>query len=80
MRNRVFASLLVCAGAAAAAGTGSIAGKVTATPEKYLRPRDKVFTMGYQPAGDQLELGAALAKEYELRPRFELTNCTTCHR
>ena len=49
-------------------------------PEQFLRPRDKVFTMGYEPAGKQLEVGAALAKQYDLRPRFELTNCTTCHR
>ncbi len=48
-------------------------------PEKNLRPRDQVFTMGYVPAGKQLD-GAALAKEYGLRTRFELTNCSTCHR
>ena len=25
-------------------------------PEKFLRPREEVFTMGYEPAGDQLEI------------------------
>ena len=39
MRNRFLAAalLLVCAGAAAGAETGSVSGKVTATPEKYLK-------------------------------------------
>jgi hypothetical protein len=35
--------------------------------------------MGYVPAADALD-GAALAKGYHLRTRFELTNCSTCHR
>src|SRR5262249_4568644 len=49
-------------------------------PQPNLRPRDQIFTMGYVPAGNPLEVGAALAKDYGLRPSFELTNCTTCHR
>jgi len=39
MKNRfaAVALLLVCGRAAVAAGTGSVAGKVTATPDKYLK-------------------------------------------
>ena len=49
-------------------------------PEKHLRPRDQVFTMGYVPAGIQEEIGERLKAEYHIRPTFELTDCTTCHR
>jgi hypothetical protein len=49
-------------------------------PEKNLRPRDQVFTMGYVPAGRQEEIGAKLAAEYGIRPPLQLTDCTTCHR
>jgi len=49
-------------------------------PEKYLRPRNEIFTMGYVPAGLQEEIGAKLHEEYHVRPSWELTNCTTCHR
>jgi hypothetical protein len=48
--------------------------------ERYLRPRDQVFTMGYVPAGDQLQIGERLRTEYHVRPVNELTDCTTCHR
>jgi hypothetical protein len=36
--------------------------------------------MGYVPAGNQLEIGARLRGEYRIRPSYELTDCTTCHR
>ena len=49
-------------------------------PEKNLRPRDQIFTMGYVPAGNQEEIGKKLAAEYKIRSRFELTDCYTCHR
>jgi len=48
--------------------------------EKYIRPRSEVFTMGYVPAAAQEEIGAKLHQEYNIRPAWELTNCTTCHR
>jgi hypothetical protein len=48
--------------------------------ERYLRPRDQVFTMGYVPVGDQLQIGERLRTEYHVRPVNELTDCTTCHR
>lgn len=44
-------------------------------PEKFVRPRDQVFTMGWE-APNQKELGAQLVKEYGVRSR---TDCSTCH-
>ena len=32
-------------------------------PEKYVRPRAAVFTMGYEPDGEQLEIGRKLVQE-----------------
>jgi len=46
-------------------------------PEKHLRPREAITQMGYVPAGDQLEIGRRLVKEYNVQ---SLTNCSTCHR
>jgi len=48
--------------------------------EKYLRPKDQVFTMGYVPAGDQLLVGRRLKKEYGIRSVAVLESCSTCHR
>jgi hypothetical protein len=49
-------------------------------PEKHLRPREEIFTMGYVPAGEQKVLGEKLKAQYHIRPAFELTECSTCHR
>ena len=49
-------------------------------PERYLRPRDRVFDVDWQPPADQLARGAALRKQYGLRSTRELTDCSTCHR
>jgi hypothetical protein len=62
-------------------------------PEKYLRPRDEVFNMRYQPPTssvpvavdgesyyDQPTLGKALAAQYNLRSVSDITSCSTCHR
>jgi len=46
-------------------------------PEKFIRPKDKVFEMGYKPQGDQLALGAKLVADYKVR---KLTECWVCHR
>lgn len=46
-------------------------------PEKYVRPREEVYTMGYRPAGSQAEIGARLVQEYNIQ---KLTSCSTCHR
>jgi len=66
-------------------------------PEKYLRPREQVFNMRYQPPvddplgknnvefegksyNDQIELGTALKKAYQVRTVNDITSCNTCHR
>lgn len=48
-------------------------------PEKFLRPREEVFTMGYKPAGDQDSIGRGLVKKYGINLQ-QLTNCSICHR
>jgi hypothetical protein len=49
-------------------------------PEKFLRPRDKVFAMAWQPdPGDQHKLGMALVNAYHIDKR-RLTDCSVCHR
>jgi hypothetical protein len=49
-------------------------------PERFLRPRDRVFDTDWQPPSDQLAKGLALRKAYGLRSTRELTDCSTCHR
>jgi hypothetical protein len=46
-------------------------------PEKYVRPRDQVYSMTYEPPSDQLALGRKLVQEYQIQ---RLTSCSTCHR
>jgi hypothetical protein len=49
-------------------------------PEKYVRPREFVTTMGYRPVGDGEETGRRLVKEYKIQDARTLTSCDTCHR
>jgi hypothetical protein len=49
-------------------------------PEKYLRPKDQVFTMGWQSPVEQAVLGERLKREYHIRGRAVLESCSTCHR
>jgi hypothetical protein len=49
-------------------------------PEKYVRPREFVTTMGYQPPGNQAEIGPRLVREYAILDAGTLTSCNTCHR
>jgi hypothetical protein len=46
-------------------------------PERYVRPRNKVFDMVYEAPADQMELGKRLVAEYKIQ---KLTDCVTCHR
>jgi len=46
-------------------------------PEKYVRPRDEVFSMHWQPAGEDADFRAKLIEEYHVDPS---TDCSTCHR
>ena len=46
-------------------------------PQDFVRPREEVFTMGYQPREDQATLGPKLVAAYNIKPS---TDCSTCHR
>ncbi len=46
-------------------------------PERYVRPREDVFRVDYEPPANQLELGERLVAEYQIQ---RLTSCSTCHR
>src|SRR5688572_11010123 len=46
-------------------------------PERFVRPREAVFSVDYQPPSDQAELGKRLVAEYQIQ---KLTSCSTCHR
>jgi len=46
-------------------------------PEKYVRPRSEVLTMGYKPPVPQAVMGAQLVKDYNIKGN---TSCSTCHR
>ncbi|MBI3848643.1 MAG: cytochrome c3 family protein [Planctomycetes bacterium] len=46
-------------------------------PERYVRPREQVFSMDWEPSGDPIELGQRLVREYRID---RLTQCATCHR
>lgn len=48
-------------------------------PERYIRPREKVFDMDWTPAEDQLTIGRRLVQEYQILPVAQLTSCSTCH-
>jgi hypothetical protein len=49
-------------------------------PQQYIRPREAVYTMGYEPPIPQSELGPRLVEEYAVDSVRRLTNCSTCHR
>ncbi len=46
-------------------------------PERYVRPREFVFSTDYRPPANQISLGRRLVREYKIQ---SLTNCSTCHR
>ena len=49
-------------------------------PQKYIRPRDKVFDVAWQPPPDQQVQGEKLVSRYHVDTTGRLTNCGTCHR
>lgn len=49
-------------------------------PERFVRPREFVFSMDWQPSEDQLTLGRKLVKEYKIQNVAVLISCSTCHR
>ena len=48
-------------------------------PAKYVRPRDQVFNMNWEPPQDP-EFGASLVRDYNIASVEQLTSCSTCHR
>jgi hypothetical protein len=49
-------------------------------PERFVRPLEQVFTMGWVPPEDQLTLGRRLVQEYDIAPPYQLIDCSVCHR
>jgi hypothetical protein len=49
-------------------------------PEKYLRPKEFITTMGYHPNGGQEAIGRRLMHENNIQSTRVLTSCSTCHR
>jgi hypothetical protein len=49
-------------------------------PEDFVRPREAVFTMGYQPPVDQRILGPQLVQQYGIASPSFLEDCYICHR
>jgi hypothetical protein len=49
-------------------------------PSRFIRPREEITTMGYQPAVSQKELGPRLVHEYKIGTVKHLTSCSVCHR
>jgi hypothetical protein len=56
-------------------------------PQDYIRPREEVFNLTYDPAHDparpgetQESLGRKLVREYHVLPKQQMQDCFTCHR
>jgi hypothetical protein len=46
-------------------------------PERYVRPREEVFSVSWKSPADQIAMGQQLVKKYNIK---KLTDCSTCHR
>jgi hypothetical protein len=46
-------------------------------PERFVRPREEVFNMAWQPPDNQEEVGRQLVRDNNIR---SLQSCSTCHR
>ena len=49
-------------------------------PEKFVRPREEVFNMQWQPTANQDEVGRQLVSSYKIKDARSLMSCSTCHR
>ena len=47
-------------------------------PERFVRPRDAVFDMAWEPPADQAQAGPRLVQEYGIPAHLD--DCYTCHR
>jgi hypothetical protein len=48
-------------------------------PQRFIRPRDKIFDMTWRPSADRRE-SAQLIAQYHIDTTGRLTDCSTCHR
>lgn len=48
-------------------------------PERFIRPREHVFNMDWQPPANQLAMGLKLVELYQIQTE-QLTDCSICHR
>jgi hypothetical protein len=46
-------------------------------PERYVRPREEVFNMAWQPPANRDDLGRQLVQAYHIQSK---TDCSACHR
>jgi hypothetical protein len=49
-------------------------------PERFVRPREHILRMDWQPPVNQIEEGRRLVKIYNIQPPAVLTSCSICHR
>jgi hypothetical protein len=49
-------------------------------PERFIRPKDQVYDIEWEPPADQLEQGRRLLKQYNILSARHLTSCSICHR
>ena len=49
-------------------------------PQKYIRPRDKIYDMAWQTPDDRQTEAERLVARYHVDTTGRLTNCSTCHR
>jgi len=47
-------------------------------PERFVRPKDQVFNMEWQPPANQIEEGKKLVEAYHIQSSSVLTSCSTC--
>lgn len=47
-------------------------------PERFVRPREFVFSMDWKPPIDQIALGRQLVQEFNIQ-KAQLTDCSICH-
>lgn len=49
-------------------------------PQAFVRPREEIYTMGWNPPEDRLALGRELVQEYGIASPNRLDDCYICHR
>lgn len=49
-------------------------------PQKFVRPRDKIYDMTWQPSHDPSAEAATLVTQYHIDTTGRLTDCSVCHR